>query len=1447
MGLNKLVTGRAGDRGALPRLPQNTDRVLFTAFLLLGGIASYINVNIPHTPTYFEVRWAFGFMGFVLLRRWRLAFLLACLLSVAGPHSVPWYICFFGNMLYAFPELLLMRWLHSRFLVRIPHVALYCACWFILVLLCYQVFNTPLVWAVVALVEGKAVLPFVVSGWTDQPYLLVSVLVGIGSALGLAVFRAHTALRQSRRETEITLHSIGDAVITTDANGRITRMNPVAETLTGWKQSEARGRKLKAVFNIFDTRTGEAAEDPVEKALRRGVITGLANHTCLIARGGTRYQIADSAAPIRDDSDQIIGVVMVFRDVTEDYRRREELQRATDVIRRSPAAAFVWRNEADWPVEHASGNVSGIFGCCPSDFLRGRIRYEDVIHPDDRARVAAEVSAASGDTSAMAVRHKPYRVVHRDGGVKWLDARVSVRRGEDGRAEVFEGVLLDITERKTLETALAESQRRYREIFEGSRDGFVIVSADGRITDANPAYCGMLGYSLDELRAMKNFYRITPERWHEWERSEIWEKRLLGQGYSGIYEKEYIGKDGRVFPIELQSYTVTDTEGTIRYLWGIVRDITERRNTEAALRRHEAMLARTESIAHVGSWEWDIASDTVTWSKELFRIFKRDPALGAPSFKEHDQLYLAEDMAQLREAAASAVHEGEPYEISLRAVCSDGEIRHCLARGYPESDEKGKPIRLYGALQDITELKTVEEHYTRLCLMARELICIADLTTATFLQVNPAFEKVLGYSETALLERPFLDFVHPDDVERTVRIIKEELLQGREIIFFENRYRCRDGSYRILQWNSHPNLEEQKTYAIAHDVTEMRKAEGAVRKSEELYRSLAENFPNGALFLYDANLRYLAADGRALRAAGLSRDLIVGRYIWEVFPEIWEEIKPYAEAAVQGKEACYEVEYRGRLYSNQALPVYGADDTGHRAIVIVQDITEQKMAGEELRRLAAAIEQSGEIIVITDTTPEILYVNPAFEAVTGYSRKEAIGKNPAILKSGQQDTAFYAAMWADLTAGRQWQGRFVNRRKDGTLYTEEATISPVFDAAGKLLNYAAVKRDITRELELEQQYRQSQKMEAIGQLTGGVAHDFNNLLQVINGGAELAMDDLEESHPARESLADVIRAGDRAASLVGQLLAFSRRQIMHPLVLDLNMIIDDLIKMLRRVIGEDIRLEWIPGRHPGSIRADRGMIEQVLMNLCVNARDAMPEGGTLSIETQNVLIDSTYCATHTWASPGRYIVLTVSDTGCGMDRETVERIFEPFFTTKGEGRGTGLGLATVYGIVKQHEGMISAYSEPGKGTIFKIYLPVCERKAETVGAAIEGNIRGGTETILIAEDDPAVAKLGRRILERAGYTVLSAANGREALTLFRQHLREIDFALLDVVMPEMGGYECCRAMRDLQPGTKVLFASGYSENAAHTSFIVREGIQLIQKPYAPDTLLRAVRAVLDET
>jgi PAS domain S-box-containing protein len=513
----------------------------------------------------------------------------------------------------------------------------------------------------------------------------------------------------------------------------------------------------------------------------------------------------------------------------------------------------------------------------------------------------------------------------------------------------------------------------------------------------------------------------------------------------------------------------------------------------------------------------------------------------------------------------------------------------------------------------------------------------------------------------------------------------------------------------------------------------------------------------------------------------------------------------------------------------------------------IRDITARKRADAERKRLLAAIEQAGEGIVMTDAKGNIEFVNPAFEKMTGYSRNELLGRNPRILKSGKHDELFYHELWETISSGRTWAGRLVNKRKDGKLYSEETTISPVLDASGKIVNYVAVKRDITEHLRLAAQFQQAQKMEAVGLLAGGVAHDYNNMLSVILGYAELALEKVAPGEPLHTDLEIIITAAKRSAAITRQLLGFARKQTIVPEVLDLNKTVESMLTMLRRLIGEDIDLAWLPKANLDPINMDPTQVDQILANLCVNARDAVTGVGKITIETRNTVFDAAYCADHYGFVEGAYVLLAVSDDGCGMNKEVLEHIFDPFFTTKGEGQGTGLGLSTVYGIVKQNNGFINVYSEPGKGTTIKIYLPQHMEHAVITqqSKALDIPLSQG-ETVLVVEDEPTLLMMAQKMLRKLGYQVVAAGTPGTAIELAKEHESEIHLLLTDVVMPEMNGRDLAEWLQTLYPNMKILFMSGYTAKVIAHRGVLKAGVNFIQKPFATKDLAVKIREVLQE-
>ena len=560
-----------------------------------------------------------------------------------------------------------------------------------------------------------------------------------------------------------------------------------------------------------------------------------------------------------------------------------------------------------------------------------------------------------------------------------------------------------------------------------------------------------------------------------------------------------------------------------------------------------------------------------------------------------------------------------------------------------------------------------------------------------------------------------------------------------------------------------------------------------------------------------------------------------------------------------------------RHLTNSCLREHGRGDNGRGKDAFCKDravstTTHQRPANLEAAaahllsdpqhcaRLATAVEQASDGIIVTDTDGTIRYVNPAFERMTGYARAEAIGANPRILNSGENDPAVHENLWETLSRGEIWKGQLINRRKDGTLCHVEATISPVFGQNGAVLNYAAVTRDITQEVQLEARMRQAEKMEAIGQLASGVAHDFNNVLTAILTNVELLMEKLSAHSEACSATEEEVRQIENAArqgeSLTTQLLSFSRGELVRLVTLDTRPVLKDAETMLRMLISGPIAFEMDVAESLHPISGDAGQLKQVLINLTVNARDAMPNGGLLAIRAANVTLDELYVSGHTRACVGPHVKLTVRDTGCGMDAAARKHLFEPFYTTKPPGKGTGLGLATAYAIINRFGGHVTVTSAPGEGTVFEIYFPAVLEKipARPAGSLRDTSLRG-TETVLVCEDDAAIRDLECEILSNHGYTVLCAQDGAQAIQQMEACRGKIDLLITDVLLPGMDGGALADKLCAARPDLRILFVSGSTDNPEITLGGNGSGSRrcFLAKPFNAHGFLRRVRDVLSDT
>ena len=649
-----------------------------------------------------------------------------------------------------------------------------------------------------------------------------------------------------------------------------------------------------------------------------------------------------------------------------------------------------------------------------------------------------------------------------------------------------------------------------------------------------------------------------------------------------------------------------------------------------------------------------------------------------------------------------------------------------------------------------------------------------------------------------------------------------------------------------------------RVIGIVQDVTERRRVGDELRASEQRYRRIVENTSQG-IWMYDATNTTTFVNSRMAAMLGYSVAEVMGRTVLDF---MHAEYRQEARERIARRQAGVEEGGESRLVRRdgsdlwvevQATPLLDAMGRFESSLALLTDITDRRRADDTRNRLAAIVESSNDAILSMTLEGVITTWNHGARKLFGYEASEIVGTSVLSLVPEDREPEEADILASIGRAEPVSHYETLRRRKDGTMVDVALTVSPIFDRRGAVVAVSKVVRDISEGRKAvtalrrsEEQLRQAQKMEAVGNLAGGVAHDFNNLLSVILSYATLMREDLKPADPMRADIEEILKASARATELTRQLLAFSRKQILQPIVVDLNRIVTDVRKMLGRLIGEDITLSVLPSLTACTVDADPGQIEQVIMNLAVNARDAMPTGGNLTIETACVTLDAEYAQAHVGVEPGEYVMIAVTDTGTGMDAATQARVFEPFFTTKDKSKGTGLGLSTVYGIVQQSRGHVWVYSEVGTGTTFKVYLPRTDRTPESQApaAALSGVLRGH-ETILLVEDDDQLRNILRSVLRKNGYHVLEAQNGGEAFLICEQFKARVDLLLTDVVMPRMSGRQLAERLVQLRPDLLVLYMSGYTEDTIVHHGVLDAGIDFLPKPVTPDLLLRKVRAVID--
>jgi PAS domain S-box-containing protein len=1126
------------------------------------------------------------------------------------------------------------------------------------------------------------------------------------------------------------------------------------------------------------------------------------------------------------------------------------------------------------------------------------------LHPDDRDGAVEFCRAA---VAAHRKHDFEYRMIAADGRTVWLRDVVSVVV-ERGRATKLRGIMLDVTELKRAEEErhahlrFLESMDKINLAMQGSSDleqmtrdvletVLTILGCD-RAWLLYPCNPEASSWNVSMELTRPEFPGIFPSDVEMPMNEEVAGLlRLVRDAHGpvcfGPGAALPLNEVSKRFGVQSMMCTAVFPKVEQPYVFGVHQcsharrwDPEEQRLFEEIGRRlgaaltsllvfrslseSERKLAEAERLAHVGYWDRDLVTGHLTLSEEACQMLGLAPGEGKDDSLERERRWLEVIHPDDREraiAAAAAARRGESrYDVEYRVVRPGGEPCTIHSRGDVTRDDAGNPCRMFGFMQDISERKDAEAQLSEMTERFR-LLTESSLTGVYLIQddifryVNPALASMFGYGPEEVIDKlgPN-DLAYPEDRQLVAENVRRRVSGAVDEVRYELRGLCKNGTIIHVEVHGRRIEHGGKTGVMGTliDITERRKAEEQLRLSEARFRSLVDHATD-AIFLYDFDGTILDVNRQACESLGYTREELIGMFgapfdvIVAADPSIAEGIRDRLKSGEvisfdsrhQRKDgSTFPVEIRLRPFS---------EGEGVFTLAIVRDITERKRTEQALLEshnlLNSVIEGTSDAIFVKDLNGRYLMINSAGAAFLGKEAGEVIGKD---------DTALFSADTAQKVVQHDRQvmasGQSVTAEETataaGVTRTYLSTKGVLRDAQGSVTGLIGIARDVTDLKRLEEQFRQAQKMEAIGRLAGGVAHDFNNLLTAINGYSELASLELPQGHPVAPLLSEIRRTGERATNLTRQLLVFSRKQVLHPQIVGLNALIGDVCKLLRPLIGEDVELSFVPEPALGVVKVDPGQFEQAIINLAVNARDALPQGGRLLIETHNVelVADSVL---HSEVQPGAYVQVAVSDSGVGMDPATKARIFEPFFTTKAPGKGTGLGLAMVYGFVKQSGGHIEVYSEPGHGTTFKLYLPFADGAALPAKQPAEPEKwPGGTETVLLVEDNDSLRDLAKLVLTTSGYVVLSARDGKEALRIAEDHPGTIDLLITDLIMPKIGGRQLTELLTQARPSLRVLLMSGYT-NEVVLARSESDGHAFLPKPFTPNSLARKVREVLD--
>ncbi|NTW48545.1 MAG: PAS domain S-box protein [Chlorobiales bacterium] len=1178
--------------------------------------------------------------------------------------------------------------------------------------------------------------------------------------------------------------------------------------------------------------------------------------------------------PWQTSANEIGGIVIFCEDITERKRAEEALlqQKSAEQFRSfvegAPDAIIV---QADQRISYMNPAACRLFGVASPDQLLGQ-PIIDRIHPSMRTTVKERIRVANEEKRKPA---SPFEQIclRVDGDEVHVEvsAEPIVYEGKNGALVFFR----DITERKRTEAALRESEALFQSIIKASPDDITITDIEGRIRMVSPSALTMFRHAQEEDVMGHLVTELIVSEDHERARSVI--GYMLQGGISGPTEYRGLRADGCVFDIEVNAEVIRDAAGQPTGIVSIVRDITERKRAEQALREseqnyREIFNATNEAIfLHDAVTGYVVDVNNTTLLMFGYKTKEEIQACPPGTLSAKKQPYTGKEVLS---RIHQAVEQGtQVFEWLARK--KNGDLFWVEVSLH--STRIGGEGRVLAVIRDITERKRAEkalqqseQNYREIFNATSEAIFLHDAATGRILDANDTTVRLYGYdSKEEILRGNIGDFSTnepPYTQTEGVHRIRLAVEEGPQV--FEWQAKKKNGE-RFWVEVSLQNTQiggEGCILAVIRDITERKRAEAALRESEELYRSTLKASPD-SITITDLEGRIRMGSPAALKLFGSTHEeQVLGHMILEfVAPEDHERVHSSLalihQGAFSGPKEYHGVRADGSVFEIESNGELIRDALGQPTgiVIITRDITERKRAEKKLREsemlFQSIVKASPDIVTITDLNGRLRMVSKSALTILGYrDYPNAIGQpitDFLVPEDRERAKANMVCRYqGTLTGPSEYQGL----RADGSVFDVESNAEPIRDAAGQPTGIVIIIRDITERKraeaereKLQTELAQAQKMEFLGRLAGGIAHDFNNLLSIIMGYTELSLSQIDPSDPICPNLHEILHTAKRSADIIQQLLTFARKQTVSPKVVDLNNSVASLIKGLRRLIGENIVIHWQPSDLLWNIKIDLAQIDQLLLNLSVNARDAIKGVGNISIKTDNITIDEAYCANHKEFVPGEFVLLEVSDDGSGMNKDALEHIFEPFFTTKEFGHGSGLGMATVYGIVKQNNGIIAVNSEPGKGTTVRIYLPRHEALTVETKTISEGKIPvGHGETILLVEDEEAILNTLKKMLEQLGYTPLIASLPTEALRLVKEYPSKIGLLITDVIMPEMNGSELAKELHRSSPDMKILFMSGYAANVIAESEMQEEGANFLQKPFTMMDMARKIREVMDK-